>query len=133
MNNPKSVRFIVAFSITVGLLHFVIGPDYQGIFKDFVKGYLMDLLLPANLYLLLQLALRKRLAVRTSRWIGGAFTFLFGTFVEVLQYYEIDIFGNTFDPIDIVMYAVGTIAAIVLDLTVITALEEKNTKGHHKQ
>ena len=86
----------------------------------------MDLLLPVNLYLLLQLALRKRLAVRTSRWIGGTFTFLFGTFVEMLQYQEIHIFGNTYDPMDILMYAIGTIIGVILDVTLLNSLERQS-------
>jgi hypothetical protein len=71
MKNKKSTVIIVSISIFVGLLHFVIGPDYQGIFRHFIRGYLIDIVLPMNLYLLLQISLRKTLSVNKARIIGA--------------------------------------------------------------
>ena len=85
----KSVFFIVGFSLFIGLLHFILGPDYNGIFKEFVRGYLIDLLLPMNLYLLLQISLRKKLSIGKSRTIAAVFIFLFGVTVEILQMFKI--------------------------------------------
>lgn len=124
MKNQKSVYLIVAISLFVGLLHLLIGPDYQGIFRDFARGYLIDLLLPMNLYLLLQLALRKHMLVAKARIIGSVFPFAFGTIVEILQSYEIAFFGNTFDPWDIAMYGIGVGLGIAIDFTIIDKLEK---------
>ena len=124
MNNRKSVLFVVIISITVGLLHFVIGPDYQGYCKDFVRGYLIDILLPMNLYLLLQISLRKKISVFNSRIMGAVFTFLFGTTVEVLQFNKINFLGATYDTLDILMYGIGVVLGLILDFTIINRYEK---------
>ena len=95
MKNKKSTYIIVSISIFVALLHFVIGPDYQGIFKHFIRGYLIDILLPMNLYLLIQISLRKNISVNNARIIGAIITVAFGTIVEILQLYEIEFLGRT--------------------------------------
>lgn len=123
MKNKKSIYLIVAISLFVGLLHFLIGPNYQGIYKHFMRGYLMDILLPMNLYLLLQISLRKKLSVFLSRVLGALFTFVFGTLVELLQFHDILFLGSTYDPLDIVMYALGTALGLALDLLVISRME----------
>jgi hypothetical protein len=105
-------------------LHFVIGPDYQGIFKHFIRGYLIDILLPMNLYLLLQISLRKNISVSKARIIGAISTVAFGTLVEILQLYKIEFLGKTFDPWDILMYAIGVGLGIVFDLTIIDKFEK---------
>jgi hypothetical protein len=124
MKNKKSTYIIVSISIFVGLLHFVIGPDYQGIFKHFVRGYLIDILLPMNLYLLIQLSLRKSLPVKKARILGALITFAFGTLVEILQLYKIEFLGNTYDPWDILMYLAGIGLGSVIDLTIIEKFEK---------
>lgn len=125
MNNQKSVYIVIGISLFVGLLHFLIGPEYNGIFKSFVTGYLIDILLPMNLYLLLQISLRKMIATTKSRIIGAIFTFLLGSTIEILQFYEIKFLGSIFDIIDIFMYALGVLLGLFIDFTIIDRLEEK--------
>jgi hypothetical protein len=125
MKNKKSTYLIVSISLFVGLLHFIIGPDYQGIFRHFACGYLIDILLPMNLYLLLQISLRKKTSVNKARIIGAIFTFTFGTIVEILQLYEIEFLGRTYDPRDILMYVIGIGLGIVIDLTIIDKFEKQ--------
>ena len=125
MRNKKSLYLIVAISLFVGLLHILIGPNYQGIFKHFIRGYLIDILLPLNLYLLLQISLRKKLSVYKARIIGAAFTFFFGIIVEILQWNKIDFLGKTYDPLDILMYGIGIAFGVILDLTIINNLEKQ--------
>lgn len=129
MKNKKSIYIIVSISLFVGLLHFVIGPDYQGIFRHFIRGYLIDILLPMNLYLLLQISLRKNISVNKARIIGAIFTFAFGTIVEILQFYKIEFLGRTYDAWDILMYAIGIGAGIVIDLTIIDKFEKQREKN----
>ena len=129
MKNKKSTYIIVSISIFVGLLHFVIGPDYQGIFKHFIRGYLIDILLPMNLYLLIQISLRKNISVNKARIIGAIITFAFGTIVEILQLYEIEFLGRTFDPWDLLMYVIGVGLGIVIDLTIIDKFEKQVKKN----
>ncbi len=128
MKSKKNTYIIVSFSIFIGLLHFIIGPDYQGMFKHFIRGYLIDILLPMNLYLLTQISLRKYISVNKARIIGSIITFAFGTIVEILQLYEIEFFGRTYDPWDIIMYAIGIGLGIVIDLTIIDKFENRDKK-----
>jgi len=125
MKNRKSLYFIVSFSLFVGLLHFVTGPGYKGPFPVFVKSYLIDLLLPMNLYLLLQVGGRKHFSKKITRIAAALFTFGFGTLVELLQFYKIKFLGQTFDPLDIAMYFIGTTAGLLFDYTLIEKLEKK--------
>lgn len=124
MRNPKSTYLIVLISIFVGMLHFVFGPDYQGFFRDFIRGYLIDILLPMNLYLLLQIPLRRNLPVHKARIAGAIGPFAFGTMVEIFQLYGIEFLGRTYDPWDILMYAIGVGLGVVIDLTIIKKLEK---------
>lgn len=128
MKNKKSTYIIVSISIFVGLLHFVIGPDYQGIFRHFIKGYLIDILLPMNVYLLIQIAQRSIISVNKSRIIGAIITLSFGTVVEILQFFEIEFLGKTFDLLDLLMYVIGVGLGITIDLTIINKFEKQGQK-----
>jgi hypothetical protein len=129
MKHRKSIYIIVSISLFVGLLHVVIGPDYQGVFRHFVRGYLIDILLPMNLYLLLQLSLRKNMSVKRARIAGSVLTFGFGVMVEVLQFNKIKFLGSTYDPWDILMYGLGVGAGILVDLTIIDKFERQEGKN----
>ena len=124
MKNKKSIYLIVAISLFVGLLHFLIGPDYQGILKHFIRGYLIDILLPFNLYLLLQISLRKKIPVTKSRIIGAVITLSFGTIAEILQLNKIEFLGSTYDPLDILMYGIGVGLGVIMELTIINRFEK---------
>ncbi len=128
MKNKLSKVLIVVFSLFVGLLHFLIGPDYQGLYREFIRSYLIDILLPMDLYLLLQISLRDYFKVKYSRIIGVSFSLLFGITVEVLQLNKIHFLGSTFDPIDILMYGFGISLGVLLDFIVIDKLE-RNIKS----
>jgi len=129
MKNRKSLHVIVAISLFVGLLHFVTGPGYKGPFAAFVHNYLIDLLLPMNLYLLLQAGGRDFLSKKTTRITAAIFTVGFGILVETLQYYNIHFLGSTYDPWDLVMYVTGTAAGILIDFTLIEKMEKKAISG----
>ena len=128
MKNKKSIYIIVSISLFVGLLHFVTGPGYQGISRNFVRGYLIDILLPMNLYLLLQIALRKHLPVSKSRILASIFVFVFGTLTETLQFYKINFLGSTYDPLDILMYGTGVGLGIAIDYIILEKTEKQSLK-----
>ncbi len=117
--NTKRIKnykraFVITLAVIVAMLHFVIGPEYEGPFKNFLSGYLIDILLPFFLYFLFTLNVNQtklKIAV-------GAGIFVFGTVIEYLQYRGVGIFGSTFDPYDFAAYFVGVGTAIVFDLTV---------------
>jgi hypothetical protein len=49
-----------------------------------------------------------------------------GAAVEVLQYFGVPLFGRTFDPLDFVMYGVGVVAGVLLELIVLSRLDPKS-------
>ena len=124
MKNPKSLILIVAVSLLIGALHFAIGPGYSGMFRPFVTGYLMDLLLPMDVYLLSQVALRKNYSLACSRWAGALGTFAIGLAVELFQAQGVPLFGSTADPLDLLMYALGTGLGLGIDLGVLARWEK---------
>ncbi len=104
--------FVILLAIIVAILHFVIGPNYEGPFKDFLTGYIIDILLPFFLYFLFTLHINPIWQKITV----GAGIFAFGAVIEYLQYRGAGVFGSTFDPYDFVAYFIGVGSAIVFDL-----------------
>ena len=98
----------------------------MGPLKNFLNGYLIDILLPLNLYLLLQIALRKLITISQSRISGALFTFIIGLTAEMLQLNDIPVFGSTYDPLDIVMHGIGILLGILLDFTIIDNFEKRS-------
>lgn len=123
MKNRKSIGLIVGISIVVGFLHFIIGPDYHGPFRAFTTGYLIDILLPMNVYLLGQISLRKHLSAKTSRVLAALGTLLLGVVVEWMQYLGIHLLGSTYDPWDIAMYAIGIGIGMAIDIIILDPWE----------
>jgi hypothetical protein len=78
-----------------------------------------------NLYLLIQISLRKRISVNKSGIISAIIIFAFGTMVEILQLKKIELFGSTFDPLDILMYAIGIGLGFIIDLTILEKFEKQ--------
>lgn len=110
LNLPRK-PVIVAICLTVAALHFVTGPQYGGPFRAFVTGYLIDLALPFALVLLLGLGFAS-VPVLCRPLSRVMVVFCIGAVVEGSQYLGIPLFGRTFDPLDLLMYAVGATAAL---------------------
>lgn len=110
---------MVGIALGVGLLHFVTGPDYRGPLRDFVNGYLIDILLPFAMYLLLSLPQRP-LRLPT---VGRALAVLaVGGVVELLQFLGVPVFGSTFDPLDLMMYAAGVGGGVAFERLVLARM-----------
>jgi hypothetical protein len=120
----KSLITITA--LTVGLLHFITGENYQGPFPVFVNGYLIDILLPMSMYLLLGLVQVKVIHTPLFR---ATVVFLFGCVVEISQYLGYPLFGSTFDPLDIVAYAGGVMLGVFLDLVLFPRIVPRWSEG----
>jgi len=113
LNLPRKL-VVVGICLAVAALHLFTGPRYSGPFRAFVTGYLIDLALPFSLVLLLGIGLDGLPALRRPA-VRASAVFLLGAGVEVLQYFGVPLFGRTFDPVDLVMYATGAIAALVFE------------------
>ncbi|MBL8142043.1 MAG: hypothetical protein JNM38_13080 [Acidobacteria bacterium] len=108
---------VVAICLAVGALHLFTGPDYRGPLRAFVTGYLIDLALPFSLVLLLGVGLDRSPRLQLPA-VRGTAVFIVGAAVEVLQYLGVPLFGRTFDPLDLLMYATGAVAALAFERAV---------------
>jgi hypothetical protein len=115
----RKKAIIVAIALSVAALHFVTGENYQGPFPLFVNGYLIDILLPMELILLMALSENR---VINSVWFRAVAVFGFGCVVEASQYFRRPFFGTTFDPLDILAYALGVSLGLLLDLVIFPRL-----------
>jgi len=110
LNVPRR-PVVILLCIAVAALHLFTGPAYSGPARSFVTGYLVDLLLPFSSVLLLGVDPRVDRLLR-SPVIRAFLVFLLGAFVELAQSFGVPLFGRTFDPLDLVMYAIGVTAAV---------------------
>lgn len=128
MKSKVSLLIIVAISLFVSGLHMVIG-SYHGLFRDFIHGYLIDLLLPMNFYLLFQHGGRRLFSLRACRIVGAAAIVLLSCAVELLQYLGYSVLGTTFDPLDILIYFMGVGLGILVDVVVLSRYERVAVSG----
>jgi hypothetical protein len=109
---PGKVAFVVAINVAIAGVHFITGPQYRGPFPAFVNGHLLNILIPFGFYLLLCLnpsGPLRHWAVRAALVFGAA------SAVEIAQGLGLEVLGSTFDPLDFVMYGLGTGLAALLD------------------
>ena len=111
----------VCIALPVGLLHFVTGPSYPGPFPGFVNGYLIDIMLPFALYFLL-CPQDVRVGWLRPWYVKALPVLMIGFTVETAQYFGVDIFGSTFDPLDYAAYTSGVLLAVVFDRFVFPSL-----------
>jgi hypothetical protein len=128
--NPETARrqrrkslVVISIVIPVALLHFLTGHAYKGPYPEFVNGYLLDILVPFAFYFLL--CPQDVVFSFLRPWfVKGLPVFAVGFSVEVAQFYGVPIFGQTFDPLDFVMYGIGIILAAILDTTALPRIFE---------
>lgn len=102
---------VVAICLLVAALHLVTGPQYRGPFRPFVTGYLIDLALPFAMVLLLGVGSATVRVLRPA-FVRAGLVVLVGVVVEGAQYLGVPLFGRTFDPLDVLAYATGALAAV---------------------
>ena len=106
---------VVCIVVPIDLLHFFTGSAYHGPRPELVNGYLMDVLVPLAFYLLLCLPEIPQL----QPWpVKALLVFGAAASVEVAQFLGVPILGQTFDPLDFVMYGLGVALAVLLDTVV---------------
>ncbi len=116
---PK-VLVIILIQIAIALVHiFRLGQIFQGQAYNLYYSYFSDLVLPFGAYFLLSLN-EITIPVFRKWYLKAALIFGFTTFAEVCQFFGIDLLGVTFDPFDILMYAMGVSIAVFVDVQVFT-------------
>ncbi len=106
---------ITSIMILIALIHFFTGSNYKGPYPEFVNGYLLDILVPFGFYFLLCLI---KFPLLKSWIVRGILVFGVASFTEIAQFFGVPIFGQTFDPVDFVIFGVGVMLATILDIIV---------------
>ena len=118
-NNKHTVRnrMIIGFSILTGiaLIHiFRVGQYLKGDLFTYYYSYASDIMIPFGLYFLL--CINESTMRYLRKWYVKAL-FIFGitTIIEILQLFGVYIVWVTFDILDILMYAIGVMIAVLSD------------------
>jgi hypothetical protein len=87
----------------------------------FYQSYFADLVMPFSFYFLLSI---NEVAIPFLRnWAVKAIVIFVGmAATEIFQYFDIYMFGVTFDMLDILAFAIGTMLAVIFDLFVFPKL-----------
>lgn len=106
---------IIGIQFFLAALH-ILGPGQylSGSWRSLYQSYFSDLVLPFGLYFLL-CAPGDSLPF-LQQWQARALAaFLAPVVAEALQAFGIHAFGATFDPLDILMYAIGVALAVLAE------------------
>ena len=98
---------------------FRLGQIFQGQAYNLYYSYFSDLILPFGMYFLLSLN-DVTISVFRKWYVKAGIIFALTTFAEICQFFGIEVLGVTFDPIDILMYAIGVSIAALIDVKVFT-------------
>ena len=106
--------------LIIAALHALrVGSYLQGRWYILYYSYFSDFILPFGFYFLLCINDHSIKFLR-SWHIKALLIFGACTTSEILQYFGIYFFGVTFDPVDILMFALGVATAVILDLFVLS-------------
>lgn len=106
---------IIRILLVIAIIH-VINPDWtiSARWHELYSSYFSDLVIPYGFYFLL-CAAESNIPWLRPCWLKFGLVFGAATTAEILQYFGIHALGKTFDPLDIGMYAVGTLLAVIVE------------------
>ena len=119
MRNKKIV--IVGTMLLIALVFFI-GADWAGEkARRLFHSYFADIAIPFGYYLLLILA-EDHFDILKKWYPKAIAVFLLCSLSETLQYFGIYALAIVFDPMDYVMYALGTALAVIADRIVFRSI-----------
>jgi len=115
---PKRSAVIVVIQLLIAAMHILrLGSRLQGELYNFYYSYFSDSVLPFGFYFLL--CADEQWLPFIRRWQAKlALAFLAPSVAETCQYFGIAVLGSTFDPLDYLMYGLGALAAVLVDIQV---------------
>lgn len=135
-DNPTIVGralVVVSVMVVIALIHaFRVGSYLNGTLFTLYYSYFSDVVIPFGMYFLLcanDVSFRFLRDWRTKALLVVTLTSL----TEVMQAFGVHLLGETFDPLDFVMFGAGTLLAVFVDRVVFGriftfwSLETKNT------
>jgi hypothetical protein len=111
----EKVGVAIIILVLIATMHILrIGSYLQGSLYTLYYSFFSDIALPFGAYFLL--CINERSFPFLGGWLAKAsITFGAAAFAETMQAFGIPILGTTFDPLDYMMYALGTLAAALMD------------------
>ena len=112
---------VIIMLLIAGMHGFRIGQFLNGDLYKLYYSFASDLVLPIGAYFMLSM---NEIHVRFLRkwYIKAIIVFAAMTFSEIMQAFDIYFFGVTFDLLDVLMFAIGTLFAIFIDKLVLENL-----------
>ena len=122
--NNIRIRKIVGISIMVAIaaMHaFRIGQFLNGDLYIYYYSFASDLILPFGTYFMLSMVEIQFRFLR--KWfVKALIVFALMTFSEIMQIFGFYFFGVTFDILDILMFGIGVIIAVLIDTQIFERL-----------
>ena len=111
----KKIVFVVGLMLFISFLHIInIKSFLNSKLYIYYTSFFSVLLLPFGVYFLIAMN-DWRYPVLRKWWVKALLTFSIPTFAEILQSFGIYALGSTFDPLDILMYGIGVMLAVLLE------------------
>jgi len=117
---PIIITTLIAFA--TALLYVFLEPE-EG---SFVQKHLFNILFPLNAYLIIQLIFRRFWSVAICRTLGTMGVLIIGFAIEIMQSYGVKFLAGSYNPLDIMMYALGVGAGFMVDVYILDRLKNSN-------
>ena len=101
--------------LVIALIHvFRVGTYLDGMLFTLYYSYFSDIIIPFGMYFLLCL---NDVSIRFLQdwWVKALLVFATASLTEVMQAFGVPLLGQTFDPLDFVMFGVGVLLAAFVD------------------
>ena len=115
LNHKVRIIVGVIIMLLIAAMHvFRLGQLLSGDFYKLYYSFASDLVLPIGAYFMLCM---NEIHLRFLRkwYVKAIIVFAAMTFSEIMQAFDIYFFGVTFDLLDILMFGIGTIIAVLID------------------
>ncbi len=119
MRKRLPIIIITLIAIVTALLYVFLKPE-EG---SFIQKYLFNILFPLNAYLLIQMIFRRMWSVAMCRMLGTMGVLILGFVIEIMQSYGVEFLPGAYDPLDIMMYAMGVGVGFVVDVYILDRLK----------
>jgi hypothetical protein len=116
-NRSHKVRILTGLGVNliIALIHiFRLGSYLNGKAYILYYSFASDVLIPIGFYFLLCMN-DQRISILQKWSVKAIMIFGLATTIEILQAFGIYFLGETFDPLDIFMFALGVLIAVFLD------------------
>lgn len=106
---------VISVMLVIALIHsFRVGTYLDGVLFTLYYSYFSDIIVPFGMYFLLCLDNVKLRFLNDWR-VRALLVFTGASLTEVMQAFGVPLLGQTFDPLDIVMFGMGVLLAVLVD------------------